>query len=601
MRISVEMLTPSQIMEQMRAEDIKKVGRLLGIDKGATRKADMIREISACIKNDLPKVLAHCSDEEKLALAEAAYGGGIVDREAYWGKYDADCPMPKNYYEHRETPSPFVLLVAHDDIGMLHVTDDIAERLRGLLSEPEEAAIKVENRLPEKHAGRPVHVHSGERVVFHELRRVLGLAQAGKLAVTAKRGTPTDACVRRIGEALTLPDLDLEAPEDERKRWYRYPEAGPVRAYAWGVVGQQCGWCKPTGSKLGLTRKGRAMLADGSAEALKEGFERVLGDNGFDELNRINHIRGQTGKGKRSLTRPSSRRESITASMMDWPLDKWIAFDDAFRFVCASGNAFSVAGKDAWDLYFCEKQYGSLGYAYGDPSDRDGLERQYLRAFLVETMATLGLVDIAYVYPHDLWPEFGGRWGTDELGFCGRYDGLRHARLTALGAYCLGSADTYTMPVDESTGLVKILPNLELVLVNDTSCSEADVARLELFASPKKERVWCIDRKRILAHIETGGTIEEIRRELESVSDGSIPETVTRLLDEIERKATALKSSTPCILIEVTDEATAALIVHDPKAAKYCLPAGERHLAVPTRNERAFRTAIKKLGYVLPR
>ncbi len=593
-------LTATWMMDRMKAEDLKKVGRLLGVNKRVTRKADLIESISAYIKDDLPKVLANCSKQEKLGLAEAAFGGGILDREAFWGKYGVDCPAPKRYYSHRETPSPFVLLVACDDIGMLHVADEIAERLRRLLPEPEEAKVKaVESELPAMHDGRPIHVHSGERVVFHELRRVLGLAQAGKLAVTAKRAAPTDACVRRMSEALALADLELEAPEEERKRWHRYPEAGPVRAYAWGVVVQQCGWCKATGSKLGVTRKGRKMLADGGVEALKEGVERLLGEDDFDELNRIDHIRGQTGKGKRSLTQPSSRREDIAAAMMDWPEGKWIAFDDAFRFVCASGNTFSVTRVDAWDLYFCEKQYGSLGYAYGDRDD--GLERQYLRAFLVETMATLGLVDIAYVYPHGLWPELGGRWGTDGLGFCGRYDGLRHVRLTALGAYCLGASDTVEMPVEESAGLVKILPNLEIVLANDAACSPADAARLELFASPRNERVWRIDRRRILAHIESGGSMNDIRKELASVSDGGIPETVGTLLDETERKATALGSGRPCLLIEVADAPTAALIAHDPNAAKYCLPAGNRCLAVPARNERAFRTAVKKLGYVLPR
>lgn len=591
-------VVPPSIMGRMRAEDLKKVARLLGIRKGLTRKAEVIEWLSTHIRTSLPEVVRHCSEEEKLALAEAAFGGGILDPEAFWGKHGAGCPVPKSYYNHRETPSPFALLVARDDVGMLHVADAVAERLRGLLPEPAEAEVKTaEAKPPDMHAGRPMQVYGGEKIVFHELRRVLGLAQAGKLAVTAKRATPTDACVRRIGEALMLPDLDLEEPERLRTQWYT--EAGPVRAYAWGVAAQQCGWCKPAGSKLGLTRKGRAMLADGGVEALKEGIERLLGDDTFDEFNRINHIRGQTGKGKRSLTRPSSRRESIASSMMDWPPGKWIAFDDAFQFVCASGNTFSVTRGDAWNLYFCEKQYGSLGYEYGDRGD--GLERQYLRAFLVETLATLGVVDIAYVCPHGLWPELGGRWGTDELGFCGRYDGLLHARLTALGAYCLGSTSTYEMPVEESAGLVKVLPNLELVLVNDASCSPADAARLELFASPKTGRVWRIDPQRILTHVETGGSMDDIRRELESVADGDIPKTSSTLLDEMERKATAIKGSRACILIEIADKATAALIAHDPKAAKYCLPAGERHLAVPAKNERAFRTAVKKMGYVLPR
>jgi hypothetical protein len=46
----------------------------------------------------------------------------------------------------------------------------------------------------------------------------------------------------------------------------------------------------------------------------------------------------------------------------------------------------------------------------------------------LESLATLGLLDVAYVYPHHLWPEFSGHWGTDDLCFCGRYDGLLYAR-----------------------------------------------------------------------------------------------------------------------------------------------------------------------------
>ena len=45
----------------------------------------------------------------------------------------------------------------------------------------------------------------------------------------------------------------------------------------------------------------------------------------------------------------------------------------------------------------------------------------------------------------------------------------------------------------------------------------------------------------------------------------------------------------------------AALVAHDSKAGKLCLWSGERHVAVAKTNERAFRTAVKKLGYVLPR
>ena len=43
-----------------------------------------------------------------------------------------------------------------------------------------------------------------------------------------------------------------------------------------------------------------------------------------------------------------------------------------------------------------------------------------------------------------------------------------------------------------------------------------------------------------------------------------------------------------------------ALIAHDTQAAKYCHLAGTKLLAVPKQNLRAFRSAIGKLGFVIP-
>ena len=42
-------------------------------------------------------VLEHCSEEEKLALAEAAFGGGILDPEAFWGKYGVQLPRAEDH------------------------------------------------------------------------------------------------------------------------------------------------------------------------------------------------------------------------------------------------------------------------------------------------------------------------------------------------------------------------------------------------------------------------------------------------------------------------------------------------------------------------
>ena len=49
------------------------------------------------------------------------------------------------------------------------------------------------------------------------------------------------------------------------------------------------------------------------------------------------------------------------ATKFECPAGAWMSTDEFHRFGCAAGNDFTVT-RNAWDLYICEKQYGSLGY-----------------------------------------------------------------------------------------------------------------------------------------------------------------------------------------------------------------------------------------------
>jgi hypothetical protein len=53
-------------------------------------------------------------------------------------------------------------------------------------------------------------------------------------------------------------------------------------------------------------------------------------------------------------------------------------------------------------------------------------------------------------------------------------------------------------------------------------------------------------------------------------------------------------------VIECADPALATLLARDRALRALCHPLGERHLAVPLDRELKFRTALLKLGYVLP-
>jgi len=52
-------------------------------------------------------------------------------------------------------------------------------------------------------------------------------------------------------------------------------------------------------------------MLSGEPEEFRKGVGRFFKDSSFDELRRINHIRGQTGKTKRSMVAVSKRREAI--------------------------------------------------------------------------------------------------------------------------------------------------------------------------------------------------------------------------------------------------------------------------------------------------
>jgi hypothetical protein len=211
------------------------------------------------------------------------------------------------------------------------------------------------------------------------------------------------------------------------------------------------------------------------------------------------------------------------------------------------------------------------------------------------------MVDAAYVYPQRLWPELSGSWGTDDLEFCGRYDGLLYVRLSSLGAYCLGVTDTYEPPATEQRRLLKVLANRELAVAGGAELTPADRGTLELFARQTGDHLWGLDSQRILDYVESGGSVEDVTWFLTQNTGEEIPHTVEVFLNDLAGRLNAVRDTERAILIEMKDAETAARVAHDRQTKSLCRPAGGEYLVVPEKNEQAFRAAVKKLGYVLPR
>ena len=353
---------------------------------------------------------------------------------------------------------------------------DLKERLKTLVPLPVETKIKKLEKIPlafdipfsrwssktktmeEGTEEAPLIVYENERTAQRELPSVLRLIDAGKIAVSDKTRRPSAAAIDAITAVLEGGDYYPRLPVTDK--WHD-ENAGPIRSFAWPLLIQAGRLAEFSGSKLKLTKAGRSALVEPAAETIRALWTKWKDTTIIDELSRINCVKGQTGKGKHGLTAASFRRSAVATALAKCPVGGWILTDEFFRFLCASGSDFKVT-RDAWSLYIAELQYGSLGYGGGERI----LEERYLYCLLLEYAATLGMIDMALIPPARSRNDYRDMWGTDDLAYFSRYDGLMYFRLTPLGAYCLGAGPGYQPSPLEVKAVLQVLPNLEIAAVS---------------------------------------------------------------------------------------------------------------------------------------
>ena len=414
------------------------------------------------------------------------------------------------------------------------------------------------------------------------LRTVVELCAAGEVWYSEKTHRPSAATVHTVGSHLAHGDF------------YR-DEA--IASFAWPLLVQAGGLAKLEDGRLQLTAKGRTGLRKPPAEVIRQLWQRWLTHAVIDEFSRIEEIKGQ--RARNVLTSAKTRRQMVAAALASCPSDEWISVEALFTIMRRGNMSPTIARSEMalWKLYLVDAHYGSLGY--------DGfhqweiLEGRYTLAVLFEYAGTLGLLDLDYIHPVGAREDFQGNWGGDDLDALSRYDGLQAIRLTALGRYALGLTDTYQPPAgDKDSQGLKVLPNLDVVATG--ALSAGDQLLLSTFAEHTADRVWSISAASLLAAINTGRDPTDFASFLAQRTDHELPDSLGTLIGDVTRRSAQLRDFGHARVIECADRALAALITHDRALRALCHPIGERHLAVPLDQELKFRTALLKLGYVLP-
>jgi hypothetical protein len=594
------------LSEYMNSDGLKKLAALTD-EKLPTRKADLAAAIMRHLDGERLRTIWQCLDGlQRAAVAEVVHSSStqfFADR--FHAKYGQD-PNWGTSDAHGYHRSPSALGFFFYGNGVMPA--DLKERLKAFVPPPVEAKINTLAALPAAYdlpytrwnsktktqekgtEDVPLTVRETERAAQRELLSVLRLVDAGKVAVSDKTRRPSSTAIDAITNVLEGGDYYPRLPAKDK--WHD-ENAGPIRAFAWPLLLQAGGLAQLSGSKLQLTTSGRKALAEPAAETIRTIWTKWLDTTLLDELSRIDCVKGQTGKGKHGLTAVSPRRDAVADTLAECPVGGWILTDEFFRFLRASGNDFSVT-RNAWNLYIYELQYGALGYDNGERI----LEERYLYCLLLEYAATLGLIDVALIPPARARGDYHGMWGTDELVYFSRYDGLMFFRVTPLGAHCLGAESGYQPAPVEVKPVLRVLPNLEIAAIG-AELEQGDRLALDAYATKVSDLVWRLDAGKLLAAIEEGRPVVEIQEFLSARSGAPIPDTVARLIEDVADRSAKVQDRGLARLIECADPALAALIANDSRTRKHCMRAGERHLVVPASSETAFRRTLREVGCLL--
>ncbi len=607
-----------EALNQQTIDQLKPLAGLLSAGTIPTRKAELVSYIHQRLQGEaLKRLWEQCDRLQQAVISEVVHASDDLYHKArFVSKYGKEPTWGTgDRYSYRYKPSILGLF-----FYSFTMPQDLKAQLKTFVPPPEPTHIQSVESLPpvltrtekgydyetrtrkSRPINLPLHMRETEQVARRDLQTVLRLVDLGKVAISDKTFYPTGATLTAIAEVLEQADYYSEWTQTRSPGgWqYDYP-IGHIKPFAWVMLLQAGKLVELSGKRLGLTKAGQKALNEPSEKTLQTLWKNWLKNTLLDELRRVDSIKGQTGKGKRSLTAVAGRRSKIVEALKDCPVGRWAKLTDLFRFMIAAGYEFEVSrNPESLSL----EGYGSLY----DTSFLL-LEARYILCFLFEYVSTLGLIDVAYIHPDDGVFNLQRDVELDYYyGSClSRYDGLSYFRLTPLGAYFLGLSDRYTPAPLTQKQVLRILPNLEVVAVQQLA--RADRLMLDNFLQSVSDSVWQLEQGKLLDAIAQGRSVDELRNFLTANSGEALPQPVTQFLADLQTRTTSLQDLGSARLIRCADAALATLIANDSRTKAYCfladqpkaIAAGQPcYLIVPLESETKFRNALKKLGYSLP-
>ncbi|CAN5265537.1 hypothetical protein BH20ACI1_BH20ACI1_11370 [soil metagenome] len=593
-------------LEDASYDIVKVLAKKLGLKPKSRKKTDAVAEIIPYLQDatKAAKIFLSLDSLQQKAVAEAVFHqNNEYDDGRFAAKYGNAPKFKIKLGQYESEPTLLRLFIYSDDYGEF-IPQDLAAKIKPFVPQPQGFFLKTVNELPENITIKfpdwqrktaeeiPLNVRETENEALQDFWSVLRLVEEKKIAVSDKTFYPSAKSIEEIAAVLRDGDF-YEIKEDKQY----YPQIGAIKGFAWAMILQASKLTNVSAKKLALSNQGRKILNKPAHEIIKNLWQSWQKTTILDEFNRVDEIKGQKRKGRTNLTGIKPRRESVADSFQLCPVGEWISIDEFFR--CVRLNFDFTVARDEWNLYISEHGYGSLGYEYGVNFDKwYVLEARYILAVLFEYCATLGLIDVAYIPPFGARRDYGELWGTDDLDFLSRYDGLKFIRINNLGAFCLDLAENYELPKIAVKSSFTILPNLTIKTAGGNLTAGEELF-LENFAKKESESVWRLSRELAINALENGQQISALREFLESREDQLLPETVEGFLRDTEKRAVALTDKGTARIVECETTKIADEIAENRHTKKLCQRVGNKSLAIFEADEKKFREIVRKIGYGL--
>ena len=551
-----------------------------GVKPKQTRKAFLVQALFEGLSDPslLQSYLEKLTDLERAFVRESVHNyGGLVERgrfEARYGVFPEDKRKHGYFYYGTGLPELVeVLFYPAERYGDIKIPAQLMLTMKPLVEPPEQIRL-ITCALPEP-LPHDAKCFDREHQVFGELHSLLILLQDKQLKVSDKTGVASAATLRKAASHI---QEYYESCTCDRAKGMEF-----ILSY---------GWLRLLGNSP-FSRQVKGTLISGQsssskcAETLKTIWEHWVANRSVDEFQRIDAIKGQNGKGKRFFTDVVERRQEIIAYLKDCPVNSWIELETFSKFMYVAGSTLEVTTQPDF-LYRYDPGWGEFCNASWDQ-----LEARYLRCFLAEYTATLGLVDVV-MSPPDFDGAYYDDFGDSEC--LSRYDGLQYFRLTPLGAFVLGVSDDYKSET-ASEGETQLCIHRQGRIVFNQNPTPWEQRFLSLYADQNKETDWKLSRKKIMEAIQVGSSIDDLKAFLLTRDEQPFfPEDCESLLKQAELNRDAVTFQAEMLMVKCKSADIAELVVNDKVLSKYCQRVGKSQIVIPKNKEKKFRDSLMSMG-----